>query len=101
MNDICKNYETVFANVKKLKVTVENDVLVENEKQRLALNSVSDRLEFVHFKVLQMEKNLPTMIEDMFEFMIEKKFEEFDKDLVRRKEFDAEMALKSDNTKFI
>jgi len=62
LNHICKNYDTAFKDVRKTKKLLDDDVLPEIEKQRLAVNDVADRIEYNQHKLLTIEKHLPSMI---------------------------------------
>lgn len=62
LNDICANYERFFADVKACKTLVEEEVVPQQNHQRIVTAQCLQRVEFTEQKLTTIEKHLPTMI---------------------------------------
>ena len=97
LNFICKNYDTNFKDVKRMKKIMEDSILTSLEKQRLVLNETSDKVDYLQSKVLTIENHLPVMIQEILEFYFEKKVGDLLSQLVTKDNFKKALSVKLDN----
>ena len=70
------------------------------EKQRLVVNETSDKADYLQLKVHTIEKNLPTMVEDILEMYFDKKVTSLLGKLVTKDDFSKALSVKLDSKIF-
>lgn len=79
---------------------LEEQLLVQFEKQRLVVNESSDKVQYLTQKVNTLDRHLPIMIQEILEVHFDKKVNDLLSKLVTREEFKESVSLKLDYSIF-